>query len=603
MPVTERPIFTQPEEGTIVIIANRGPHDFVWEDGQWIAKSATGGLLSMIEPLARQPNVAWFCCVSEPPGSEAERDALYVTAKDQTDPELNVVPVPLPADIYQDYYGEISNEILWMLQHHLVGQFGYASLDAKRHQAWHGYLEANRRLADAVVATELPVSAFLIQDYHLYPLAEMLRERFPETPSLHFIHIPFPDPSVLKLIPRAWREAILRGLLGADVVGLQTSNDVRAFLGCCEELLNLAVNYQQGFAVLANGRTVQVRAFAASADPEAVRALVASVAVQHGRERVAAEMRELNIIRVDRLDPSKNQTLGFTAFGRLLERRPDLCGRVRFLAFLVPSRTDLTIYREYRDAVYAEIERVNAQFRDACGFDPIRVFYTNDRAQALAAMEQCDVLLANSRQDGMNLVVKEWALVAQKPGVLVVSETAGVAAECARSALLICPLDIEGTAQAMADALAMPLAARAVWVQQLRSGIERWTARHWLTAQLHELGLPAPPAPVARPAAPPAESIEIEVRVQNIEGIHARPAAMFVRCAREFESKIEIVRGSERFSAKSILEILSANLPCGTVFTIHATGPDAAAATDRLRALVESFVGTRGEPALAKSEL
>ena len=74
----------------IVIIANRGPHDFVWEDGKWIAKAASGGLLSMIEPLARQPNVAWFCCVSEPPGSEAERDALYVTAKDQTDPDLNV---------------------------------------------------------------------------------------------------------------------------------------------------------------------------------------------------------------------------------------------------------------------------------------------------------------------------------------------------------------------------------------------------------------------------------------------------------------------------------------------------------------------------------
>src|SRR6187402_146470 len=149
------------EEGTIVIIANRGPHDFVWEDGQWIAKNASGGLLSMIEPLARQPNVAWFCCVSEPPGSEAERDALYVTAKDQTDPDLNVVPVPLPADIYQDYYGAISNEILWMLQHHLVGQFGYASLDARRHRAWtDGYLEANRRIARAIRESGIKPRAF-----------------------------------------------------------------------------------------------------------------------------------------------------------------------------------------------------------------------------------------------------------------------------------------------------------------------------------------------------------------------------------------------------------------------------------------------------------
>src|SRR5262245_21911063 len=194
MPSEHSSMPAQSHDGAVVIISNRGPHDFVWENGQWVAKAATGGLMSMIEPLARQPNVAWFCCVSEPPGSEVERNALYVTAKDQTDPDLNVVPVPLPADIYQDYYGEVSNEILWMLQHHLVGQFGYASLDQKRHQAWHGYLEANRRMAEAVVATEMPVGAFLIQDYHLYPLAKLLRERFPDTPSLHFIHIPFPDP-------------------------------------------------------------------------------------------------------------------------------------------------------------------------------------------------------------------------------------------------------------------------------------------------------------------------------------------------------------------------------------------------------------------------
>src|SRR5690606_33635203 len=118
----------------------RGPHDFVWEDGRWIAKTASGGLLSMIEPLARRPDVAWFCCVSEPPGSETERNSLLTTAKDQADADLNVVPVPLPADIYQRYYGSISNEILWMLQHHLVGQFGYAALDAGRHEGWASYM-------------------------------------------------------------------------------------------------------------------------------------------------------------------------------------------------------------------------------------------------------------------------------------------------------------------------------------------------------------------------------------------------------------------------------------------------------------------------------
>src|SRR5579871_5385550 len=197
----------------------------------------------------------------------------------------------------------------------------------------------------------------------------------------------------------------------------------------------------------------------------------------------------LGIIRVDRLDPSKNQQIGFLAFERLLESRPDLCGRVRFLAFMVPSRTDLNVYREYRDAVYRTIEDVNARFAEACGGPPIRVFYTNDRDQALAAMQTCQVLLINSLQDGMNLVAKEWAVVADttRPGVLVVSETAGVAAEALGTALLISPLDIEGTARAMAEALDMPSAERRARHAQFLARVVDWSARDWLNAQLADL--------------------------------------------------------------------------------------------------------------------
>jgi trehalose 6-phosphate synthase len=543
----------------------------------------------MIEPLARRPDVAWFCCVSEPPGSETKRDALLTTAKDQADADLNVVPVPLPANMYQQYYGSISNEILWMLQHHLVGQFGYAALDAGRHEDWSSYMEANRRIADAVVATEMPVRAFLIQDYHLYPLGAMLRKHFPGTPSLHFIHIPFPDPSVLKLLPREWREMILTGLLGNDVVGLQTEADVRSFLACCEEILGLSVDYNQGVAVLANGRAVRARAFPASTDPDALLSLVKSAGVEAGRKRVAEEARELNVIRVDRLDPGKNQIIGFRAFGRLLEKHPALRGRVRFLAFLVPSRTDLTVYKEYHDAVYEEVNGINARFREECGYDPIHIFYTNDRAQAVAAMETCDVLLANSRQDGMNLVVKEWALVSRKPGVLVVSETAGVAGETENISLQVSPLDVEGTADALAAALAMPVEARRAWVEQMKVRVERWTARHWLQGQLRELGidLRAPHKPKLHKL--PPRKAEIELRVPNPEGIHARPAAAFVRKAREFESRIDVVKDGERFSARSILEVLSANLPQGAVFRIEATGPDADVAIEALHSLVVSF--------------
>ena len=205
-------------------------------------------------------------------------------------------------------------------------------------------------------------------------------------------------------------------------------------------------------------------------------------------------------MRVDRLDPSKNQLVGFRAFGRLLEIRPDLRGRVRFLAFLIPSRTDLSVYRAYREAVYRAIDTINSRFTADCGGAPIQVFYTNDRHQALAAMERCDVLLANSVADGMNLVAKEWALITTPPGTLVASETAGVAREAAGSALMVSPLDIEGTAQAMASALDMPWEERTRRRARLHERVSRWTAAEWLEAQLRELGL-EPDGRVPKPTA------------------------------------------------------------------------------------------------------
>jgi uncharacterized NAD(P)/FAD-binding protein YdhS/trehalose-6-phosphate synthase len=477
-------------EEKIVLISNRGPNDFVWQKDRWVPKPASGGLVSMIDPLARQPNVAWFCCVSEPPAANESRSSLYTTAADQTDPAHHIVPVPLPARIYQDYYGAISNEVIWMLQHHLVGQFGYSSLDATRHHAWtEGYLEANRRMVVAVRASGITPRAFLIQDYHFYPLPSLLRRVFPDTPCLHFTHIPFPDSATLKLIPQSWRDAILNGLLGADVIGMQTWWDARPFLGCCEELLGARVDYQNATVVAPDGRTVRVSVLPASTDPVAVRQTMESPGVASARQRLAPHMNEATIIRVDRLDPSKNQIIGFKAFDRLLEMRPDLRGKARFLAFLIPSRTDLSVYREYRDAVYRTIAEINSRFATQWGFDPIQVFYTNDREQAFAAMEQCDVLLVNSREDGMNLVVKEWAIVSNRPGVAIISETAGVAAELGAHSLLISPLDIEGTAQAMSRALDMPRAERAARLNHLRSNVTGWTAKDWLQAQLRALNI------------------------------------------------------------------------------------------------------------------
>jgi trehalose 6-phosphate synthase len=453
----------------------------------------------MLEPLARRPDVSWFCCVAEPPDAVNAVAGLYTTAADQAGGSLRVIPIPVPVSVYRDYYGQISNEVLWMLQHRVLGPGGFERIDADRHRAWvEGYLEANTRLASAIAAACPAARAFLVQDYHLYPLPALLRASAPGSPILHFTHIPFPDPPVMRLLPKAWRETILRGLLGADVVGMQTPGDVLAFMNCCGELLGASLDHANSSVRAGDDRWVRVRPYAASVNPQALDLSMRSPEVGSARVGLRRQMGELNVIRIDRLDPSKNQLLGFLAFERLLELRPDLHSRVRFSAFLIPSRTDLSVYRAYADAIYATIDRINERFAAESKGPAISVFYTNDREQALAAMESCDVLLINSVQDGMNLVAKEWALVSKRPGVLIVSETAGVATEAADSALLVSPLDVEGTAIALAQGLDMPEAERAERLARFRSRVERWTAQSWLSAQLDDLhATSAVPIPIA----------------------------------------------------------------------------------------------------------
>jgi phosphocarrier protein len=190
--------------------------------------------------------------------------------------------------------------------------------------------------------------------------------------------------------------------------------------------------------------------------------------------------------------------------------------------------------------------------------------------------------------------VKEWAIVSRKPGVLVLSETAGAAAESAAREVLVCPFDIEGTAEALHQALTLPEELRHQWLDRFRQSVENWTARHWLEALLRELGLDpaknpsAASAPVRRQTKT-IERIETTLTVQNKLGIHARPAAAFVRCAREFTCELEIEKEDEIYSAKSILAVLSAGLDEGTTFLLRARGSDAHAAVERIRKLLAEF--------------
>jgi trehalose 6-phosphate synthase len=233
-------------------------------------------------------------------------------------------------------------------------------------------------------------------------------------------------------------------------------------------------------------RTTHVRFYPISIDVEATQRIAFSRAARRRADQLLGGARERIIVRVDRLEPSKNILRGFLAYEALLQRQPRLRGGISFLAFLVPSRTGLREYGHYGRMVQSAVDRINARFGRA-GWRPVQLFYENDYAQALAGLSIADVVLVNPLVDGMNLVAKEAAVVSQRAAALVLSETAGAFDQMAEGALAVAPADVVGTADALAQALAMPLEERRRRLARLRHGVEREDITWWLRRQLEDL--------------------------------------------------------------------------------------------------------------------
>ncbi|GAG79710.1 unnamed protein product, partial [marine sediment metagenome] len=271
----------------------------------------------------------------------------------------------------------------------------------------------------------------------------------------HFIHIPWSSPSYWQLLPSSMRQAIFRSLCAADIVGLQTGRDVLSFLHGCETFIDEAeVDYGQQ-TVDINGHIVGVKAYPVSIDVVGLKELVSSTKLKEYEERLSPLYGEQTIVRVDRAEPSKNIIRGFRAFDMLLERYPQFLGKVKFIAFLVPTRTSLKPYQRYMLEVTQLIEAINKKYGSE-EWHPIDLFYEDNYIQAMAGMCHYDVLLVNAVIDGMNLVAKEGPTVNNCDGVLILSETTGAHQQLGQNALTVAPTDLEGTTQALYAALTMP---------------------------------------------------------------------------------------------------------------------------------------------------
>lgn len=478
----------------LIIASNRGPVEFqIRQDGTLKGRRGSGGMVTALIDVSHRVEVTWVAMAM----GEGDRLAAH-QAKQQRgllqsplrNQKMNLHYVVVSKSAYRKYYEKVSNETLWFLQHYLYDPIQGTSSIRKLQDAWeNGYSVANQALADAVnmeIEREDTMPVVMLQDYHLYLVPAMIRQRHPTIIMQHFIHIPWPDVRCWYFLPSNMVQAIYQGLIGNDIVGFQTDRDARNFLEGAKTMLDGAVvDFEEG-AVWWQGHRTMARAYPISISVTEEHHIVHSTAGRREAEKIQPLLNEMTIMRVDRLEPTKNILRGFHAYDLLLERHPELHGRVNFLAFLVPSRQSLPIYRRYSTDVKDAIEEINEKYGTE-RWTPIHAFFDNDRTRALAAMQFYDVLLVNPIIDGMNLVAKEGPAVNIKNGVLVLSRTTGAFQQLAKGAIPNSPLDIMETAENLYTALTLSPQERKAKAAAAHQAVERNDLNVWLSQQIRDI--------------------------------------------------------------------------------------------------------------------
>lgn len=474
----------------IILASNRGPIEYYFtEDRQLRSRRGSGGVVTALSSLSKYVELDWIASAMGQGDREVAQRAQGKRFKTPDNDNLYLRFVVCSRNTYHKYYSVICNPLLWFLQHYMWNTPTTPNIDILTHDAWeNGYVSVNEAFARAVVAeakrSSLP-PVVILNDYHLYLAGAYIRRQMPNLVIQHFTHIPWPAACYWQLLPSSMLQAIFQSLCATDIVGLQTRRDVHNFLHCCEVFVDQAeVDYGQ-HTIKVNEHLVQVKAYPISVDVTGLAKLVSSTRLQEYEQKLRQLCGEQTIVRVDRAEPSKNIVRGFRAFDKLLERYPQFRGKVKFIAFLVPTRTHLRPYQRYMQEVTQLIEAINSKYGTEEWY-PIDFFYENNYVQALAGMRLYDVLLVNAVIDGMNLVAKEGPTVNNSDGVLILSETVGAYEQLGENALTVAPADLEGTTQALYTALTMPSDERKRRATMLKRSIEEEDITDWLLHLLED---------------------------------------------------------------------------------------------------------------------
>ncbi|MGE5663162.1 MAG: alpha,alpha-trehalose-phosphate synthase (UDP-forming), partial [Deltaproteobacteria bacterium] len=434
----------------LIVVSNREPvsHEHRPEGIRTVRPAS--GMVAAIEPIVRAVGGTWIAHGS------GSADRLVTDARDRIglpgdDPRYVLRRLWLSRDEEKGYYHGLSNTALWPLCHIVYTRPHFSRCD------WETYRAVNGKFRDAVLdeADDGPAIVF-IQDYHLALLPRLLKEARPELKLIQFWHIPWPNREAFRIFP--WGEELLDGLLGNDLLGFHIQQHCNNFLETVDRGIESRVDYEH-FCAFRGGRPTYVRAFPISVDFAQIGRDAESPDVSRRRAAFAKDLgagapgETMLFVGADRIDYTKGIPERFNAFDKMLERHPELKGKVCLVQLAAPSRTSVAAYRELNRELDALVKSINRRHGEggapsggffeglrrllggggagAKGWVPIRFLRAqHDYYAVLAACRMARVALVTSLHDGMNLVAKEFVSArTDGDGILILSEYTGAARE------------------------------------------------------------------------------------------------------------------------------------------------------------------------------
>lgn len=456
----------------LIIISNRLPLKIVEKDGSYEVTPSQGGVATGLESLETTMSKHWVgwpgMYVEEGP----ERDKINKQLE-----EFNYNPVYLTPEQIESFYEGYSNSILWPLCHYFLN---YVRNNKDYSES---YREVNALFRDAALQIIEPGDVIWVQDYQLMLLPQMIRDKIFDVSIGYFHHIPFPSYELFRCLPE--RAEILRGLLGADLVGFHTHAYMRHFISTVYRVLKLDCELDE---IQLDRRVVDVDAFPMGINYEKYN----EAPLQPEIKAKAAELREqfgdgCLMLSVDRLDYSKGILTRLKAFEEFLHKHPEYEGKISHVMVVSPSRDNVEMYAELKDEIDKQVGAINGAY-SRIDWTPIYYFYRSFSFEELAALYHiAGIALVTPLRDGMNLVAKEYiATKRDEPGVLILSEMAGAVIELS-DAIIVNPTDTAEIADAIYTALEMPVEKQLKALHAMQEIISVQTVGQWAKDFINEL--------------------------------------------------------------------------------------------------------------------